>query len=168
MKYVKKILSLATNNKIKQINPVLYRISIFFTLSIWLISLIWFAFNLIIAVQDFVVYNNDSKILNCIETEIVANPAKYNFQDNSYNANYGVTYVDPEATLLSYFTTLSYFDGRGFNPSDVKNNLIRCKSQLGSNPFASFAISFLIFVIGGNVLWFFLLKILFWLKFGAD
>jgi len=166
MKQLSAFLFLATNGNSQKINPIIYRILFLLTALIWIFSIIWFVYSFIISTQAYIIYNNDNKILNEIQKTIENNPRLYDdFQQQSYNGE--VMYYDPEKTLDKYFLKLSFFDPRVSNPITVKINYETARKHHDSdpNPLTKIFIQFILIAFA-NFIWWFLLRVFFWLRFG--
>jgi hypothetical protein len=166
MKYLLIFLSSASDGNIRSIKPQFQRLLQLLTGLIWSVSIIWTVYNVFQTTQEYIVYRNDTELLSEIQHAIESNPGKYQNNELTFPGE-GVSYFNKEATLFDYFSKLSYYEPVNFNPSDVTGNFERAKMHLGSNPFLSFTLNFLVFIVLGNFLWWTLLRGSFWLQYGS-
>jgi hypothetical protein len=147
MKLLHKFLSSATNKHDSEINPIIFRILLFITGSLWFFSSIWFLYSIVISTNDFLIYYKDKQILKELSLAVKENP---------------------RGTHLEYFRNFSDFNGVGFNPNNP-DNYKNWKASFDSktHPVVIFLL-YLIPIIFINFIWWFLLKIFFWIKFGSN
>jgi hypothetical protein len=152
------ILQIITKSKIDLLSPIAKRLIRSLSILIWLCSISFISYNLIIKISQTATYYKDLQIINEIEEEFDNNP--YQVDENRISR-----YHDADSYYMK-FTKLSFYNGDGFIPELVKINLDIAKKQLGVNPILLFLYHDFLLTTLINILYLLLLKYIFWLKFG--
>jgi hypothetical protein len=152
------ILQIITKSKIDLLFPIVKRLIGSLSILIWLCSISFISYNLIVKISQTATYYEDLKIINEIEEEFNNNPYQL-------DANRISRYHDADSYYMK-FTKLSFYNGDGFVPELVKINLDIAKKQLGVNPMLTFFYHDLLLIILLNIVYLMLLRFIFWIKFG--
>lgn len=152
------ILQIITKSKIDLLSPIAKRLIGSLSILIWLCSISFISYNLIIKISQTATYYKDLQIINEIEEEFDNNP--YQVDENRISR-----YHDADSYYMK-FTKLSFYNGDGFVPELVKFNLDIAKKKLGVNPILLFLYHDFLLTTIINILYLLLLKYMFWLKFG--
>lgn len=151
------ILQIITKSKIDLLSPIAKRLIRSLSILIWLCSISFISYNLIIKISQTATYYKDLQIINEIEEEFDNNP--YQVDENRISR-----YHDADSYYMK-FTKLSFYNGDGFIPELVKINLDIAKKQLGVNPILIFLYHDFLLIILFNIFYLLLLKFILWLKF---